>query len=69
MTTATREYPRIVVKLADSNHARHRTIAKIDEALSLSNHRDVYGVTEMQNILLDLRTLAQGVDESEQQSD
>jgi hypothetical protein len=61
--TATRDYPRIIVKLANSNEARHLTIAKIDEALTKSISRDYYGVTELQNILLDLRKHAQGDDE------
>lgn len=61
--TATRDYPKIIVKLANSNEARHVTIAEIDKALVKSASRDYYGVTELQDLLLDLRKHAQGDDD------
>lgn len=41
--------------LARSNQARIDTMAEIDEFLADSLYRDSYGVTEVRNVLLDIR--------------
>lgn len=47
--------PLALEALARSNQARIDTMAEIDEFLSDSLYRDSYGVTEVRNVLLDIR--------------